>query len=167
MRLSGKTALVTGGSRGIGKSIVNALAGEGANVAFVYRSNSEAAEQLLAELKSKNCEAMAFCADVKNQDEADDIVQKVCDKWDKLDIMVNNAGIIRDNLLAMMDGDQWRDVVETNLNSVYNFCHAVVRPMMSARYGRIINLSSVAAKDRKSTRLNSSHTDISRMPASA
>ena len=145
MRLSGKTALVTGGSRGIGKSIVNALAGEGANVAFVYRSNSEAAEQLLAELKSKNCEAMAFCADVKNQDEADDIVQKVCDKWDKLDIMVNNAGIIRDNLLAMMDGDQWRDVVETNLNSVYNFCHAVVRPMMSARYGRIINLSSVAA----------------------
>ena len=71
--------------------------------------------------------------------------EQVLDKWDKIDILVNNAGIIRDSLLATMDQDAWQDVIDTNLTGVYNFCHAVVRPMMSARYGRIVNMSSVAA----------------------
>ncbi len=145
MTMAGKIALVTGGSRGIGRSIVQALAREGAKVAFVYRSNTEAANQLVSELAAEEHEVVAFAADVKEQSEADDVVEKTLEKWEKIDILVNNAGVIRDGLLATMNGDQWREVIETNLNSVYNFAHAVTRPMMSARYGRIINMSSVAA----------------------
>lgn len=146
MRLAGKTALVTGGSRGIGRAIVKTLAREGAQVAFVYRSNAEAAEKLLAELASDGREAAAYQADVRQKKDADDVVSQVIEAWDRLDVLVNNAGVIRDGLLATMDEDQWREVLETNLNSVYNFCHAVTRPMMSARFGRIINMSSVAAE---------------------
>ena len=145
MRLAGKTALVTGGSRGIGKAIVWALAREGAKVAFVYRSNKEAADQLVSDLKLDQREASAIQADVKSKEEADRVVEDLLEKWEKIDILVNNAGIIRDGLLATMEADQWRDVIDTNLSSVYNFCHAVVRSMMSARSGRIVNMSSVAA----------------------
>ncbi len=145
MRLAGRTALVTGGSRGIGKAIVWALAREGAKVAFVYNSNTEAANKLVEDLKLDQHESMAIQADVKDKAAADKAVEQVLEKWEKIDILVNNAGIIRDGLLATMDFEQWQDVINTNLNSVYNFSHAVVRPMMSARYGRIINMSSVAA----------------------
>ena len=145
MRLAGRTALVTGGSRGIGKAIVWALAREGAKVGFVYRSHAEAAEKLLAELAQDQSEAVGFQGDVKRKQDADDAVQKIIDKWGKIDILVNNAGVIRDGLLATMSEDQWAEVIATNLTSVYNFCHAVTRPMMSARYGRIVNMSSVAA----------------------
>ena len=145
MRLAGKTALVTGGSRGIGKAIVWALAREGAKVAFIYRSNTEAAEQLVSDLELDQREVIAIQADVKLKDDADRVVEELLEKWEKIDILVNNAGIIRDGLLATMDADQWQDVIDTNLTSVYNFSHAVVRPMMSARSGRIVNMSSVAA----------------------
>jgi 3-oxoacyl-[acyl-carrier protein] reductase len=145
MRLAGKTALVTGGSRGIGKSIVWTLAAEGAKVAFVYKSSTESAEKLVADLKLDQREAVAYQADVKDKAAADRIVEQVIEKWEKLDILVNNAGVIRDGLLATMSEDQWSEVIATNLNSVYNFCHAVTRAMMSARYGRIINIASVAA----------------------
>jgi len=145
MRLAGKTALVTGGSRGIGKAIVWALAREGAKVAFVYRSHSEAANQLVSDLELDQREAIAFQADVKSKEDADRVVDEVLKKWEKIDILVNNAGIIRDGLLATMEQDQWQEVIDTNLSSVYNFCHAVARPMMSARFGRIVNMSSVAA----------------------
>ena len=146
MRLAGKTALVTGGSRGIGRAIVEALAREGASVAFVYKSSAETANQLVAELQERQRQALAFQADVKQKAEADRVVEQVLEKWEKLDILVNNAGVIRDGLLATMSEDQWREVIETNLTSVFNFCHAAVRPMMSARYGRIVNMSSVAAE---------------------
>jgi 3-oxoacyl-[acyl-carrier protein] reductase len=146
MILSGKTALITGGSRGIGRAIVQVLAEAGAKVAFVYQSNSAAADQLVDELKKKSHEALALQADVRSKSAADETVQKVIDRWGKLDILVNNAGIIRDTLLAMMSEEQWREVIETNLSSVFNFCQAVTRPMMSARYGRIINMSSVASE---------------------
>lgn len=146
MNLTGRTALVTGGSRGIGKAIVQKLAAEGAKVAFVYQSNAQAAEQLVAELTAKGLTVTAHQADVRNKESADAVVAKVIDAWGKLDILVNNAGVIRDTLLATMDVDQWRDVIDTNLTSVFNFCQAVTRPMMSARYGRIINMSSVAAE---------------------
>ena len=146
MQLSGRTALVTGGSRGIGKAIVQRLAASGAKVAFVYQSNAQAAEQLVAELTGQQLTVVAYQADVRKKEEADAVVSKVIDGWGKLDILVNNAGVIRDTLLATMDVDQWRDVIETNLSSVYNFCQAVTRPMMSARYGRIVNMSSVAAE---------------------
>ncbi len=145
MNLSGKVALVTGGSRGIGRAIVEAVATAGAKAAFVYRSSGEVAEQLVSELTGQGHEVAAFQADVSDTEAAAAVVDKVIEKWERLDILVNNAGIIKDGLLATMSADQWKDVINTNLNSVYNFCHAVTRPMMSARYGRIINMSSVAA----------------------
>lgn len=154
MKLAGRTALVTGGSRGIGKEIVVALAREGARVAFVYKASAEVANQLASELTSAGQEAIAFQADVKVQEEADRVVEQVVEKWEKLDILVNNAGVIRDNLLATMTADQWREVIETNLTSVYNFCHAAIRPMMSARYGRIVNMSSVSAEFGNSGQVN-------------
>lgn len=146
MSLSGRTALVTGGSRGIGRAIVIALAEAGAKVAFVYQSSAKPADDLVAELKAKNHEAVAYQADVKNFTVAEEIVGKITDSWGKIDILVNNAGIIRDGLLATMGEDQWGEVIQTNLNSVFNYCHAAIRPMMSARYGRIINMSSVASE---------------------
>lgn len=145
MKLSGKTALVTGGSRGIGRAIVQNLAEAGAKVAFVYQSNSQSADQLVAELTARQLTVTAHQADVRSRESADEIVEKVLGTWDRLDILINNAGIIRDTLLATMSDEQWHDVIETNLTSVFNFCHAVTRPMMSARWGRIINMSSVAA----------------------
>ena len=146
MKLSGKTALVTGGSRGIGRAVVQTLAREGAQVAFVYQSNAQAAEQLVAELAQENLQVVAYQADVRSKEAADDVVKKVIDAWGKVDILVNNAGVIRDTLLATMTPEQWHEVIETNLTSVFNFCQAVTRPMMSARYGRIINMSSVASE---------------------
>ncbi len=146
MKLEGKTALVTGGSRGIGRAVVQTLARAGAKVAFVYQSNAAAAEQLVAELKSTSTDVWGLQADVRSKSAADDTVQKVIEKWGKLDILVNNAGVVRDTLLAMMTEEQWREVIDTNLSSVFNFCQAVTRPMMSARYGRIVNMSSVAAE---------------------
>jgi 3-oxoacyl-[acyl-carrier protein] reductase len=145
MRLAGKTALVTGGSRGIGKAIVWALAREGAQVGFVYHSQADAAEKVVADLALDQREALAIQGDVKRKQDADAAVEKVIDKWGKVDILVNNAGVIRDTLLATMSEEQWGEVIATNLTSVYNFCHSVTRPMMSARYGRIVNMSSVAA----------------------
>jgi 3-oxoacyl-[acyl-carrier protein] reductase len=146
MNLAGKTALVTGGSRGIGRAIVQGLARAGAKVAFVYQSNTAAADQLVAELREHQADVVALKADVRSKAAADEVVQKVIERWGKVDILVNNAGIIRDTLLAMMSEEQWQDVVDTNLTSVFNFCQAVTRPMMSARYGRIVNMSSVASE---------------------
>ncbi len=145
MKLAGKTALVTGGSRGIGRAIVWELARQGARVAFVYHSNTEAADQLVKELELDQREVMAIQADVADLDSADTVVTSVLEKWEQIDILVNNAGIIRDGLLATMDQEQWQAVIDTNLGSVYRFTHAVTRPMMSQRHGRIINISSVAS----------------------
>jgi 3-oxoacyl-[acyl-carrier protein] reductase len=144
MKLQGKVAIVTGGSRGIGRSIVETLAKEGAKVAFVYNSNKEAADEVVASLG--DCEVAAFQADVRSKEAADGVVEQVVEKWGTVDILVNNAGIIRDGLLATMDSTQWQDVIDTNLTSVFNFCQSVTRTMMSARYGRIINMSSVASE---------------------
>ncbi len=144
MRFDGRVALVTGGSRGIGRAVVEALVAEGAKVAFVYASNAAAAEELVAALGADN--VLAIQADVKQQADADRAVEATVERFGKLDVLVNNAGIVRDTLVATMPEEKWRDVIETNLGSVYNFCHAVMRPMMSARYGRIVNMSSVAAR---------------------
>ena len=145
MKLAGKTALVTGGSRGIGRAIVCELAREGARVAFVFRSDSDSANQLVKDLELDQREVMAIQADVSDPESADAAVERVLEAWERIDILVNNAGIIRDGLLATMDHDQWQAVIDTNLGSVYHFCRAVVRPMMSQRHGRIINISSVAS----------------------
>lgn len=145
MKLAGKVALVTGGSRGIGKAIVWALAREGAKVAFVYRSSKESADQLVKDLELDQHEAIGIQADVASKADADRVVEEVLAKWEKIDILVNNAGIIKDGLLMTMDEENWTAVINTNLNSVYNFTHAVIRPMISARSGRVVNMSSVAA----------------------
>src|SRR5436190_5997574 len=102
MNLAGKTALVTGGSRGIGRAIVRALAQAGARVAFAYQSNSAAAEELVSELRGKQFEVLSHQADVRSKGAADATVQMVIESWGKLDILVNNAGIVRDTLLATM-----------------------------------------------------------------
>jgi 3-oxoacyl-[acyl-carrier protein] reductase len=143
--LAGRVAIVTGGSRGIGKAIVQAFAAEGAKVAFVYQSSSGAADQLVAELAEKGQEAWAIQGNAAVKADADRIVEAVLEKWGKVDILVNNAGIVRDSLIATMRSEQWQEVIDTNLTSVFNFCQAVTRPMMSARYGRIVNMSSVSA----------------------
>jgi 3-oxoacyl-[acyl-carrier protein] reductase len=145
MKVSDRVALVTGGSRGIGKAIVEALAKGGAKVAFVYQSNQEAADKLISELTASGSEVYAIRADVSKKAEADAAIENVIAKWGRLDILVNNAGIIRDKLILAMAPEEWQQVIDTNLTSVFNFCQSAIRPMMSNRYGRIINMSSVAA----------------------
>ena len=136
---------MTGGSRGIGKAIVVALANGGAKVAFVYQSNKDAADKLVAELTAQGREVYAIQADVSKKTDADAAIENVVAKWGRLDILVNNAGIIRDQLVLAMTSEEWNDVIQTNLTSVFNFCQAAIRPMMGKRYGRIVNMSSVAA----------------------
>ena len=145
MGLNGRVALVTGGSRGIGRAIVETLAADGAKVAFVFNSNQAAADDVVRVLQASGGEAMAIRADVRSKEAAEKVVADVVAAWGSLDILVNNAGIIRDGLLATMDAQQWQDVIDTNLTSVFNFCQSATRQMMSQRYGRIINMSSVAA----------------------
>lgn len=145
MDLTGRIALVTGGSRGIGKAIVTRLAKAGAKVAFVYQSSEAPAQAIVAELAAAGHESWALKCDVADKAACDAVVDQVIEKWGKLDILVNNAGIIRDGLLATMTAEQWKAVIDTNLTSVFNFCQAVSRPMMSARYGRIVNMSSVSS----------------------
>lgn len=147
MQLQGKTALVTGGSRGIGRACVAQLATDGAAVAFVYHSSKEAAESLVEELKADGAgEVRALQADVRDSDRAHGLVNELVDEWDHLDILVNSAGIVQDGLLGAMLPEQWRDVIETNLFGTYNYCHAVCQPMMYQRAGSIVNLSSTAAE---------------------
>ena len=145
MNVSERVALVTGGSRGIGKSIVVALATAGAKVAFIYQSNKEAADALVAELTGQGREVYAIQANVANKAEADAAIENVVAKWGRLDILVNNAGLIRDKLVLAMSAEEWNEVINTNLTSVFNFCQAAIRPMMGNRFGRIVNMSSVAA----------------------
>jgi 3-oxoacyl-[acyl-carrier protein] reductase len=145
MNLKDRVALVTGGSRGIGRAIVVKLAEAGARVAFVYHSNQTAADSLTAELTGRGLEVCGYQGDASQKADADRIVEAVIEKWGKLDILVNNAGIIRDTLIATMSSEQWQQVIDNNLTSVFNFCQAATRPMMSARYGRVVNMSSVSA----------------------
>ena len=145
MNVSERVALVTGGSRGIGKAIVEALAMAGAKVAFVYQSNKSAADALVSELTAKGCNVYAIQADASKKSEADAAIENVIAKWERLDILVNNAGIIRDKLILAMTSEEWQQVIDTNLTSVFNFCQSAIRPMMGNRFGRIVNMSSVAA----------------------
>jgi 3-oxoacyl-[acyl-carrier protein] reductase len=144
MILQGKVALVTGASRGIGLAIARAFAHEGAKVALVYNRSAEPANKLVDEIKQAGGDAIAYQADVKNFDAAQKIVEEVVAKWDRLDVLVNNAGVIRDKLLVTMDADDWNEVVQTNLGGAFNFSRAAGVVMMRARKGKIINISSVA-----------------------
>ena len=146
MRLQDQVALVTGGSRGIGRAIVQAFAAEGAKVAFVYKGSQQAADSLCAEVRQAGGTVMALQADVAKAEDAQRCAEQVEKEWGRLDILVNNAGIIRDDLFVRLEPDAWQSVLSTNLGGTYNFCRAVAYPMMRRRSGRIINVSSVAAQ---------------------
>jgi 3-oxoacyl-[acyl-carrier protein] reductase len=146
MRLKDQVAIVTGGSRGIGRAIVKGLSAEGAKVAFVYRGNRAAAEALAAEVSGAGGMVLPLQADVASTDEAQKCVERIEKEWGgRIDILVNNAGIIRDDLFVRMEPEAWQSVLATNLGGTYNFCRAVAYTMMKQRSGRIINISSVAA----------------------
>jgi 3-oxoacyl-[acyl-carrier protein] reductase len=146
MRFEGKTAIVTGGSRGIGRACVARLAAEGATVAMIYQSNQQAADEVLAEVKSAPGKVRAFQADVRDPERARQIVDQLFQEWEHIDVLVNSAGIVRDGLLGAMTLEQWRDVIDTNLGGTFNYCRAVTQPMMMLRRGSIVNLSSTAAE---------------------
>ena len=147
MLLKDQVALVTGGSRGIGKGIVLALAREGAKVTFVYHSNKDAATALEQEVAAFGGVAKGVQADVADPKAADAVVGGVLAEYGRLDILVNNAGVIRDKLFLKMEADDWNTVINTNLTGVFAFCKAVAQQMtFKQRSGRIVNVSSIAAE---------------------
>ena len=142
--LEGRRALVTGASGAIGGAIARVLAGAGVRLAIHFHTNQPAAEDLLHEITAAGGEAITVGADITDAGAAADVVKQAAARWDGLDILVNNAGITRDVLLARMSEDDWDAVLDTNLKSVFLCTRAALRPMMRARFGRIINLSSVS-----------------------
>ena len=144
--LSGKSALVTGGSRGIGKAIGLRLATQGADVAFSYKGNEAAARETAREIQAMKRRALAVQGDVADVDSAENVVKAALDAFGKIDILVNNAGITRDDLIMRMSPEAWREVLETNLFGAFWMTKAVTRPMLKARGGRIINITSVSGQ---------------------
>jgi 3-oxoacyl-[acyl-carrier protein] reductase len=145
MRLKDQVAVVTGGSRGIGRAIVQAFAAEGAKVAFVYRGNQAAADALAQELRQAGGTVVALQCDVTDAEQVEKVLDHVEKELGPVTILVNNAGIVRDGLFVAMDRKDWDDVIQTNLGGTYNFCRALAMKLARLRKGRIINLSSVAA----------------------
>lgn len=141
--LTGKTALVTGATRGIGRATALKFAEEGANVAFTYRSQHEAAQTLVAEIESFGVQAKAYASDAASFEDAHNVVEDVKAVFGRIDILVNNAGITKDGLMMRMDEAQWDAVIDTNLKSAFNFIHACTPIMARQRCGSIINMSSV------------------------
>jgi 3-oxoacyl-[acyl-carrier protein] reductase len=145
--LGGKVALVTGGSRGLGRAIALALAGQGADVAVNYRGNAAAADEVVGAIGGLGRRALAIQGDTSAGREAcEGIVRAALDEFGRIDILVNNAGITRDNLIMRMDEAEWDEVIGTNLSGPFWMCRAIARPMMKQRSGRIINMSSVAGR---------------------
>lgn len=138
-----KVALVTGASRGIGRSIALQLAEEGYNVAINYAGNKEKAEEVVNQIKEKGVEAFAIQANVSNPDEVKAMIKEVVNQFGSVDVLVNNAGITRDNLLMRMKEQEWDDVIDTNLKGVFNCIQKVTPQMLRQKGGRIINLTSI------------------------
>ncbi len=143
MTFGGRSVLVTGGTRGIGRAIVVAFAEAGARVAFTYRSSVDAAAALENDLRTGGADTLSFQGDAAAMASATEAVEGVTGAWGRLDILVNNAGITRDNLLLRMSESDWDDVLGANLRSIFNFTKAAYRTMMRQRSGRIINISSI------------------------
>jgi 3-oxoacyl-[acyl-carrier protein] reductase len=144
--LAGKCAVVTGGSRGIGRAICLRLAEQGADVAFSYRGNEAAASATAASIEGLGRRAVAFQGDVTDPLAAEGLVKTALEAFGKVDILVNNAGITRDDLIMRMDVEAWRSVLETNLFGAFYTTKAVTRPMLKARGGRIVNITSVSGQ---------------------
>ena len=142
--LGGKVAIVTGGSRGIGRAIVELLAAEGADVTFFFRDNAAAAAEVVAAGRAADRRIAADQVDVRDSASCAAAVERVVERGGRIDVLVNNAGVIRDNLLALLEDEDVRTVLETNVGGVFNVTRAVVPHMIAKRAGKIINLSSVA-----------------------
>ena len=143
MSLQGKCALVTGGSRGIGRAVCLELARQGARVAVNYAGNAAAAEETAAACRELGAEAFALQADVADAAACEAMVKEVLSRFGRLDILVNNAGVTRDGLMLTMKEADWDAVLDTNLKGAFHCMRAAYRPMMKQRYGRIVNLSSI------------------------
>ncbi len=141
--LEGKSVLVTGGSRGIGRQIVLSAAEAGAGVAFTYVHSDEAAQKVKDEIQQKGGKAVALKADATDPEQTAKVVDEVIKEFGTIDVLVNNAGTTRDALIMRMSEEQWDEVILTNLKSVFNYSKAVIRPMMRQRSGSIINVSSI------------------------
>ena len=141
--LEGKTAIITGGSRGIGKAIVEIFVKQGANVAFTYSSSSDAAKAIENELSTNNVKVKSYKSDASNFEEAQLLAATVLEEFGSIDILINNAGITKDNLLMRMSEEDFDRVIQVNLKSVFNMTKAVQRTMLKQRKGSIINMSSV------------------------
>ena len=144
--LSGKTAVITGGARGIGRAIALRLAEQGADVVFSYRGNAEAAAATVKDVEALGRKALAVQADVVQPESAKALIDAAIGELGKIDILVNNAGITRDDLIMRMKPEDWTDVIATNLSGAFWTIKAATRPMMKARSGRIINITSVSGQ---------------------
>jgi 3-oxoacyl-[acyl-carrier protein] reductase len=141
--LEGKTALITGGSRGIGRGICQVFAAQGANIAFTYLSSAQKADELSSELAKFGIQAKGYQSNAATHSAAEQLVNDVIADFGKIDVLINNAGITRDNLLMRMTEEQWDEVINTNLKSVFNLSKHIARPMMKQKGGSIVNISSV------------------------
>ncbi len=146
LSLEGRVAVVTGGSRGIGRAIALELARRGANVVVNYVSSSGAADEVVAEIEKLGRKGLAVQADVANVEQANHLIKTAADTLGQIDILVNNAGITRDMLIMMMSEEDWDAVIDTNLKGTFNCAKAAVRLMMRKRYGRIINITSISGQ---------------------
>ena len=156
MDFNGKTVLITGAARGIGKTIALQLADQGADIAFTDLSDE--VEVVKSEIESRGRRCLAFQTNVTDAEAVDAMVKEIVGAWERIDILVNNAGITRDNLFLRMKLEEWAQVVDINLNGVFNVTRAAVRPMVKQRYGRIVSLSSVVGFSGNPGQVNYSST---------
>ena len=144
--LAGKTVLVTGGSRGIGRAIVELFSAEGADVTFLFRENTAAAAEVVAAGRTAGWQVTAEQVDVRNPQGCAEVVERVAGRAGHIDVLINNAGLVRDNLLGLLEDDDVRTVLDTNVTGIFNVTRAVVPHMIARRAGKIINISSVAGE---------------------
>jgi 3-oxoacyl-[acyl-carrier protein] reductase len=144
MRLKDQVAIVTGGTRGIGRTISLVLAQEGAEVIANFSKDISAAEDLMTEAKSRGLKIRLFKADVTQFDQVKEMVEETFGQYGRIDILVNNVGLIRDNFLMLMSDEDWDSLVKTNLTSLFHCCKAVIRKMIPERRGKIVNISSIS-----------------------
>jgi acetoacetyl-CoA reductase len=145
-KLKDKVVIVTGGSRGIGATIAKELAKQGAKVAINYNTSFNAAESIVNEIKEFGGTAVAFKANIANSEEAKELIENAKSQFGKIDILVNNAGITRDRSFRKLTVEEWNEVINTNLNSIYHTTSAVLNTMLEQKYGRIINISSIVGQ---------------------